>query len=137
MVEISTEKRKSSVIWKDRKRWCGLEKIGSIPTSFTEYRITSSNSVRLDVKKGMLSKHTDNIDLYKILDISMNMTLIDRIFKTGSIFIESVDRSTPNIKLEHIKDPEEVMNIISDLVEQEKARNKTHGKEMYGVLDQD
>lgn len=135
--EISTAKRKISIVWKDKKRWCGKDKIGPIPTSFTEYRIIVSNNARLEVKKGMLAKRVDNVDLYKVLDLSMNITLVDRIFGTGSICVESVDRNVPNLIIQHVKDPEEVMNIIADLVEQEKARNKTHGREMFGVLDDD
>lgn len=135
--ELSTTKRKTKIVWKDKKRWCGKDKIGKIPTSFTEYRIIVSNNARLEVKTGVLGKRVDTVDLYKVLDLSMNITLIDRMFNTGSIIVESVDRNVPNLNIQHVKDPEEVMNIIADLVEQEKARNKTHGREMFGVLDDD
>lgn len=54
------------ILWKDRKRILGL------PLSFTTYEVDGS---RLTTRQGLLSTTTDEMLLYRILDLQMKQTL--------------------------------------------------------------
>ena len=67
-----------AVLWKDRKRICGL------PITFTKYRLEGE---RLYVTKGLLRTVEDETLLYRVLDISLERTLADKIFGVGTIVL--------------------------------------------------
>ena len=56
------------ILWKERRRlWCGL------PWTFTVYRLSSD---RLYIKTGFFSLREDEVRLYRIKDVSLNLSLI-------------------------------------------------------------
>lgn len=60
------------------------------------YRITSQ---RVIVETGLLGKRLDQIDLYRIHDYVVERPLGQRIAGTGNLVLQTVDRSTPSIRL--------------------------------------
>jgi hypothetical protein len=54
------------VLWHDRKRILGM------PISFTVYEVDTS---RLTIRKGLLNTTTDEMLLYRILDLKQTQTL--------------------------------------------------------------
>ena len=63
-------------IWKDRKRILGM------PITFTRYRLSED---RLFCEKGFLNIKQDEVLLYRVRDLQLNMRLGQRIFGVGSI----------------------------------------------------
>ena len=108
------------VIWHDRKRHLGM------PISFYRYYIVRKEGewVKFFRHKGFLTAVIDDINVYRCYDVSLRLTLFDRIFKTGTIRISSNDASTPMFHLRHIKNPYKVRDLISSLIEVE--RKKKH-----------
>ena len=108
------------VIWHDRKRHLGM------PISFYRYYIVKKEGewVKFFRHKGFLTAIIDDINVYRCYDVSLRLTLLDRIFKTGTIRIASNDASTPQFHLRHIKNPYKVRELISSLIEVE--RKKKH-----------
>lgn len=103
----------NKIIWTGRKRfWCGL------PT-FTMYILDDD---KLCIDSGFINLKSDEIRLYRILDISFKRTFLQRIFGLGTIEIISSDKTSGNFTLKNIKNSKEVRDNLSDLVE--KARNK-------------
>lgn len=99
-------------IWSDRKRiFCGL------PWTFTTYTLTSD---RLFIETGMLGKHEDEVRLYRILDISLSRSLSQRIFGMGTIHCCSADKTMGDFDIINIKNPREVKEQLSELVERER-----------------
>lgn len=96
-------------IWNDRKRIYGL------PISFTKYYLTET---RLLMENGLLLKTKKEIKLYEIKNIHMKQTILQRIINIGSIYIEDIKEK--QIILENIKYPEELMDIISLLSDNNK-----------------
>ena len=76
-----------AVLWKDRKRICGL------PITFTKYRLEGE---RLYVTKGLLRTVEDETLLYRVLDISLERTLADKIFGVGTIVLHCADQTHPS-----------------------------------------
>ena len=102
----------STPIWSDRKRiFCGL------PWTFTTYTLTSD---RLFIETGVLGKHEDEVRLYRILDISLSRSFSQRIFGLGTIHCCSADKTMGDFDIINIKNPREVKERLSELVEHER-----------------
>ena len=100
----------STPIWSDRKRiFCGL------PWTFTTYTLTSD---RLFIETGVLGKHEDEVRLYRILDISLSRSFSQRIFGLGTIHCCSADKTMGDFDIINIKNPREVKERLSELVEE-------------------
>jgi hypothetical protein len=65
-----------------------------------KYRITSQ---RVVIEYGVLSKRVEQIDLYRIVDFVVTRTLGQRIMGTGTITLDSTDKSTPDIRIEGVR----------------------------------
>ena len=117
-----------NIVWKDRKRILGM------PITFTKYSIGSD---RLYYSKGLFNTTEQELLVYRILDVKLERTLGDKIFGVGSITLYTADKTNQELVLEHIKNPKEVRDIISKMVEANRSRLNIRGKEMYGVADTD
>jgi hypothetical protein len=112
-------------IWSDKKHHLWF------PLSFTKYRVENG---RLYVSKGLLSSREDECLLYRITDITMTRSLAQKMFGTGTIQLNTKDRTTPIIFLENIKRPADVKRMLSNLIEEEREKHSVVGKEMYGAI---
>lgn len=108
-------------IWSDRKRiFCGL------PWTFTTYTLTSD---RLFIETGVLGKHEDEVRLYRILDISLSRSFSQRIFGLGTIHCCSADKTMGDFDIINIKNPREVKERLSELVEHERQAKHVTNRE--------
>lgn len=117
-------------IWSDRKRlWCGL------PWTFTVYSLSKD---RLFVKSGLLSTREDEVRLYRILDISLKRTLIQRIFGLSTIELHTSDKTLGNFNLVNIKKGYDVKETLSQLVEEVRTEKRVTNREYMGdIVDDD
>lgn len=121
------ENKQDALLWKDRKRYLGL------PLSFTRYSIKNK---RLYVSIGFLSIEENELLLYRVLDIHLKRSLMDRIFGVGTVTLYTSDKTNRELVLKNIKNPTEVRNFISELVESERERLKIRGREILGIGDE-
>jgi len=93
-----------------------------MPISFTKYTLSEKENdwIKLFVKTGILSTHIDEINLFRVRDISINQSFGQKIFGVGSITIRSTDLSDGYFVIRNIKKPFEIRNLIAQYVE--KAR---------------
>lgn len=108
-------------IWKDRKRT-----IFGLPLSFTVYKLTKD---KLLIESGFLSKKEEEIRLYRIMDLTLNRPLGQRMFGVGTIHCCTADKSTPEFDIQKIKKPSEVKNMLSDMVEDEREKKRVSARE--------
>lgn len=96
--------------WSDKKRFFGL------PLSFTYYTLSDG---RLNIKRGFLATHYDEVMLYRIYDIKMIQTLWQKLFGVGTVILYTSDASTPQkiIRLINIKEPLKVRDLLSRRIE--------------------
>ena len=111
-------------LWKDRKRYFGL------PISFTKYSLGED---RLFLEQGILNLKTDDILLYRVRDLDLNMKLGQRIFGVGTVCVHSSDQSMPHLELKNIKNPREVKELIHKHVEQAKDKRRMRAMEVMGA----
>ena len=110
--------------WKDRKRHLGL------PLSFTRYRLSED---RLFYETGLLNLKCDEVLLYRVRDLQLSMSIIQRLFGVGTICVISSDQSAPHLDLKNIKKPREVKELIHHSVEE--AKNKRRMRTMEVMSD--
>ena len=115
-------------IWKDRKRILGM------PITFTRYRLSED---RLFCEKGFLNIKQDEVLLYRVRDLQLNMSLGQRIFGVGSICVVSSDKSVPHLDLISVKNPREVKEMIHRSVEEAKDKRRMRTMEIMGAEDAD
>ena len=116
-------------MWRARKRlWCGL------PWTFTVY---SFDDEKIIVDTGILTKKQDEVRLYRIQDISVTRTLLQRIFGMGTIHICSKDKSLGNFDFINIKDVMTVKDDLSKRVEAERDRKRVSVREFMSDSDDD
>ena len=110
-------------IWKDRKRFMGM------PLSFTKYSVKNN---RLYQSTGLFSSTENELLLYRIVDLKLNRTLVNKLFGVGTITIFTRDDSEKEIQLIRIKKSRQVRDLLSKMVEEERRKLKIQGKEIYG-----
>ncbi|MCI8327144.1 MAG: PH domain-containing protein [Lachnospiraceae bacterium] len=111
-------------LWSDRKRT-----IFGLPLSFTKYALTEE---RLFIEEGFLNKREDEVRLYRIMDISLSMTLGQRIFGVGTIHCCSADKSQGDFDILSVKKPREVKEQLSTLVEVQREAKRVNSREYMG-----
>lgn len=114
----------NGVLWHDRKRILGM------PISFTRYEV---DDTRLTVRKGFFRTETEELLLYRVLDLKMIRTLGQKIVGVGTLTLYSADQSTRTLELKNIKKPEEVRKFLSRIVEHERNEKGVTGREIYGM----
>lgn len=112
----------NQVVWQDRKHHLWF------PISFTKYVVKNN---RLLIQKGFFNSVLDETLLYRIVDLTMNQSLLGKIFGTGNITITSrVDTNSVQV-LENIKNPREIYTLLSETVEECRRSQNVVGKEFY------
>ena len=116
-------------IWADRKRILGM------PLTFTRYRMSED---RLFLSTGFFTVKDEEILLYRVRDISLCITLWQRIFGVGTVTIISSDKTLPTLVLKNIKQPRMIKEKIHQQVEEMKLRRRVRvGEIMTDSVDDD
>lgn len=124
MTKAKLEAIYNDVIWYGRKRVLGL------PLSFTLYVLTDS---KLYTRTGFLNLKEERVDLYRVVDFSLELPLGQRIFGCGTLKIFSKDKSQPDQKMVSIKSPREVLRLLEENVERERQKYRVQGRDMIGA----
>lgn len=106
---------KKECIWYDRTRHLGL------PISFSKYYIKDD---RLFIERGFFTTNIDEILLYRIRDVSVKITLGQKIFGVGTITVISSDKTNPTLEIKNIKNPREIKEILHKNIEQMKDKKR-------------
>lgn len=121
---LSEYVKEEPILWHDRRRYLGL------PLSFTRY---SFDSNKFYLKKGLFNTTSDEVLLYRVLDIRLTRTLWQKIFGVGTIVLKTADQTTPVLDIKSVKDSERVKTALSNIVENERNEKRVLGKEMFGA----
>lgn len=111
------------VIWKETKRRLGL------PLSFTKYELTED---RLFVRQGILVRKEEQVDLFRVQDLSVSISLYQRIFGMGTVTIKGSDKSCPVLPLINVRKPYEVREILHEVCDKASDRKGVRRTEYMG-----
>ena len=119
----------ADVVWKDRKRI-----IFGLPWTFTRYSLTQD---KLVIDTGFFSRKEDEIRLYRILDMTLDRPLSQRIWGLGTIRLNTADKSAAEVSIKRIKNAKQVKDMLSDMVEKERDEKRIGAREFMGYGDID
>ena len=117
----------TEIVWQDRKR-----NIFGLPWTFTKYRLTKE---KLYIETGFLNKREEEIRLYRIMDLTLQRPLGQRLFGLGTIHCCTADKSTPEFEILRIRNPSDVNELLSDMVEQQRDEKRISAREF--MMDDD
>lgn len=80
------------------------------------HRYTLTNQ-RFIEETGILVKHVESVELYRVKDLSVSGTLAQTVFGRGRIVIQSTDSTCPTLLINAVANPKAVSNLLRDAVE--------------------
>ena len=117
-----------NTIWFDRKRT-----IFGLPWSFTKYILTDD---KLLTVKGLIKQTEEEVRLYRILDLTLTRSLLERIDRVGTIHCCSSDKTAAEFDIKRIRNARTVKEKLSEQVEKQRiARGVTVREEMTANAD--
>lgn len=108
----------------ERKRWLFL----GLPFTFTKYIIKED---LITVDSGLLKTVENDCYMYKVQDVELTATLIEKMFGLGTVVCHTGDTTHPKLVLQHIKHARAVKEFI--LRESEEARLKRRTVNMLDI----
>lgn len=119
-----------NMLWSDRKRWL----LFGLPWTFTKYSCTSEKFI---IESGVFSTREEETRLYRILDLTLERSLLQRIFGLGTIYCDTVDKSTPRLVIKNIKKSRKVKELLSEAVEEERMKKRVSSRELMASEEED
>lgn len=119
-----------AVMFQERKRLLFF----GLPWTFTKYTITPGV---LTIKHGLLNTVEDDCYMYKIQDVKLNTSLIERIFKLSTIVCYTGDVTNPELRLIHIRHAKEIKSYLLKTSEIARLKRRTINTVDIGAQDLD
>lgn len=113
-----TPENGDTVMYRERKRLL----LFGLPWTFTKYTITPD---MLTVERGLLRTEEDDCYMYKIQDVKLVTTLMERIFGLGTVVCYTGDVTDSELKLVHIKHSKEIKNYLLKASETARLKRRT------------
>lgn len=115
----TVENPEFNIVWEGQTAGFWGTILTTLHLNFTKYQISKDELI---ITKGFFFRHTDSIELYLLKDPDMRETLIQRLFKVGTIGVK-VDTSSKSshagslILIKNIKKCAEVRKLLRDYIE--------------------
>ncbi|MCB9566094.1 MAG: PH domain-containing protein [Myxococcales bacterium] len=93
----------------------------------TRYKISAR---RVETEHGVITKRVDSLELWRVLDVRYEQSLLDRLFDNGKITLVSTDQTDPNLVLHGIAGHRELFEKLRDAVQT--ARMTSRPMELVG-----
>jgi hypothetical protein len=116
------------LLWSGRPSWIWSPRMALT----VRYRLTSQ---RLIVETGFIGRHTEEIDLYRVNDVSVRQNVFERMVGMGDIDLVAADATTPHRVLANIGDPIRVKDLLREAARQERDRRRVLMREDVRIDD--
>ncbi len=110
--------------YKERKRWLFF----GLPFTFTKYMIRED---MITVDTGLFKTVENDCYMYKVQDVQHSASLLEKMFKLGTVICYTGDTTHPQLYLSHIKNSKAIKEFI--LEQSEKARLKRRTVNMLDI----
>lgn len=116
---MAQEKREETEeVYVERKRWLFL----GLPFTFTRYTV---NEEVITIEEGLLNTTENDCYLYKVQDVQLKTSLIERLFGLGTVACYTGDNTHPQLYLAHVKHAKEIKNYILKTSEEARRKRRT------------
>jgi len=80
-------------------------------------RVYELTTQRFRITRGILSKHIDELELYRVKDVTLHRPFVQRLFSLGTVVLDTSDHSTPKVVIPAVADIEWLRDQIRQCVE--------------------
>ena len=108
----------------ERKRWLFL----GLPFTFTKYTVKED---MLTITSGLLKTIENDCYMYKVQDVEHTASLMEKLFRLGTVVCYTGDTTHPKLELQHIRNSRAIKDFI--LKESEEARLKRRTVNMLDI----
>ena len=108
----------STNVFEERKRLLFF----GLPFTFTKYAIRQD---MINVRKGLLKTIEDDCYMYKVTDVKLETSLVERIFGLGTVICYSGDITDGTLMITHVKRAKEIKEFILKASEEERIKRRT------------
>jgi uncharacterized membrane protein YdbT with pleckstrin-like domain len=134
--------------------WLGLSRLAELPMSWqagivlvylivpaaiaiyrwleVRYEIYELTEERLKLSQGVLTRTTDELELYRIRDTTVVEPFLLRLVGCGHVKMETSDRTHPEMTIHAIRSPSKVREQIRERVEEMRARKHVREVDFAG-----
>lgn len=105
-----------------------------LPWTFTKYTIGQE---MLTINTGLLKTEENDCYMYKVQDVKMTTTLLERMFGLATVICYTGDVTHPQISLVHIKNAKEIKSFILEAAEEARQKKRTLNTLDIGITDAD
>lgn len=105
-------------VFRERKRWLFL----GLPWTFTVYHVRED---MITIDRGFFNKQEDDCYMYKVTDVRLNTSLMERIFKLGTVTCFTGDVTDSNLVFKHIRNAKAIKDYILEKADSERIKRRT------------
>ncbi len=102
----------------ERKRWLFL----GLPFTFTKYTVKED---MITITSGLLKTVENDCYMYKVQDVQHTASLVEKLFKLGTVICFTGDTTHPKLVLEHIRNSRVIKDFILKESEEARLRRRT------------
>ncbi len=104
--------------YKERKRILFF----GLPWTFTVYTVSED---MINMKRGLLKTLEDDCYIYKVTDVQLETTFMERLCGVATVICYTGDNTSPTLKLIHIKHAHEIKDYILKVSEEARMKRRT------------
>ncbi|TCL55970.1 PH (Pleckstrin Homology) domain-containing protein [Kineothrix alysoides] len=93
-----------------------------LPWTFTKYTVGEEYIV---VNSGLFRTYENDCYMYKVQDVELQATLLERIFRLGTVVCFTGDTTHPKLQLIHIRHAKEIKDYILKTSEEARRKRRT------------
>ncbi len=93
-----------------------------LPWTFTRYTVGEEV---INIKAGLLKTVEDDCYMYKVTDVKLETSLLERIFKLGTVVCYTSDTTHQLLRLVHIRNARAIKDFILEQSEAQRMKRRT------------
>lgn len=94
-----------------------------------QYTLTSQ---RFRIQQGILNRHLDDIELFRVKDITLSQPLIQRLVGLGTVRMVTSDATTPTVLLPAVAEPLQLLDTIRHQVDRVRRERGVRELDVHG-----